>query len=271
MAKISKIAWTHGSFNPWAGCAPVSPACDHCYAETWAKSTGFVGWGPHAQRRRTSAKYWNDPIKWNAEAVAAGARYRVFTASLADIFDNAAPDAWREDLWALVRATPNLDWIVCTKRIGNAPAMLPTDWGHGYPNVWLLITVTDQHEAERDIPKLLAIPAVVHGLSMEPLLGPVRFARTNLPPANDGLSRHIIPAGWLGPDAINWVIVGAESTPRARPLDLAWVRSIHDQCKEAGTAFFLKQLCERGKPIAFEACPDDLRLREFPVPRRPKP
>lgn len=271
MGRASKIAWTVATWSGWAGCQATSPACDRCYAEQWAKRTNFVEWGPGKPRRRTSKKYWREPLKWNAKAAAAGERLRVFCASLSDVFDNAVPAAWRDDLWALVRATPHLDWLMCTKRVGNIPAMLPADWGTGYPNVWLLATVTDQAEADRDIPKLLQIPAVVRGLSMEPLLGPVRFASTALPPANDGLARIVVPSRWLGPSEISWVIVGEESTAGARPADLAWIRAIRAQCAQAGAAFFLKQLCDKGRPLDFEACPDDLRVREYPVPRAAKP
>ena len=112
MGEHSKIEWTTHTFNPWVGCTKVSLACDHCYAETWAKRSGLVTWGPSRPRRRTSETYWSTPLKWNREAVATGTRPRVFCASLADVFDNEVPDDWRADLWALIRSTPELDWIL---------------------------------------------------------------------------------------------------------------------------------------------------------------
>jgi protein gp37 len=126
MSENSKIEWTDHTFNPWEGCQKVSPGCDHCYAET--RNARFAGgtainWGPGAPRRRTSPANWRKPPQWNkthAEFFAAhGRRQRVFCASLADVFDNAVDEQWRADLFALIRATPNLDWLLLTKRIGK--------------------------------------------------------------------------------------------------------------------------------------------------------
>lgn len=169
MAETTNIAWTDSTFNPWMGCSKVSPGCDHCYAEVSTPSrTMHVMWGPHEARRRTSAANWNLPRRWNAaheEFFAAnGRRRRVFCASLADVFDNQVELAWREDLWKLVRETPNIDWLILTKRIGNVAKMMPADWGSGYRNVWLGITAVNQVEADRDIPKLLNVPAAVRWL-----------------------------------------------------------------------------------------------------------
>lgn len=177
MAENSKIEWTHHTFNPWIGCQKVGPGCDHCYAETW-DARGLqqreTRWGPHAARTRTSAANWRKPLKWDREAATAGERRRVFCASLADVFDNhpSVLPEWRGDLWELIARTPNLDWMLLTKRPGNIANMLPVPF-RLYPNVWLGCTVVNQAEADRDIPKLLAVPAAVRFLSMEPLLGPV--------------------------------------------------------------------------------------------------
>lgn len=245
MGENTKIEWAHHSFNPWYGCQKVSPACDHCYAEGWAKRSGLVQWGAGAERRRSSPSNWKDPIKWNAEAQRMGIRYRVFCASLADVFDNAVPGEWRTDLWALIRATPHLDWLLLTKRISNALEMLPPDWGDGYPNVWLMATVTNQTEADRDIPKLLSVPAVVRGLSMEPLLGPVRLDKPNPVPSRyddhgNGVE-WIEEATWLWRGGIDWVVVGGETGVKGRPLHPIWVRNLHDQCKAGGVPFLFKQ------------------------------
>ena len=112
MAENSKIEWTHHTFNPWEGCQKVGPGCDHCYAEARdQRFTGGAHWGPGAPRRRTSPANWRKPLAWDRAAAAAGERHRVFCASLADVFDNAVDPAWRDDLWRLIEATPNLDWI----------------------------------------------------------------------------------------------------------------------------------------------------------------
>lgn len=240
MSENSKIEWTDHTFNPWEGCQKVGPGCDHCYAETRNARFGggvAVNWGPGAPRRRTSAANWNLPRKWNAQADAFmaqhGRRQRVFCSSLADVFDNAVDPAWRADLFALILATPALDWLLLTKRIGNVRSMLPAHviGGELPSNVWLGATIVNQEEADRDIPKLLAVNARVRFLSMEPLLGPVTVFSIDGPVD--------VPDGM--PSPLHWVIVGGESGPGARPMHPDWARSLRDQCQAAGVPFLFKQ------------------------------
>jgi len=264
MSENSKIEWTDHTFNPWEGCQKVGPGCDHCYAETRNARFGggtAVNWGPSAPRRRTSAANWRKPLAWDAahaEFFAVhGRRQRVFCASLADVFDNAVDPAWRQDLADLIMKTPNLDWLLLTKRIGNAGAMIGEMFLDGAPdNVLLGATVVNQAEADRDIPKLLRVAVARRFLSMEPLLGPADLTRIDI----DG-HREIYPLtgstdcedadGKPTPDLprIVWVIVGGESGPGARPMHPAWVRDIRDQCEAAGVPFLFKQWgewCPRG-------------------------
>lgn len=243
MAERSKIEWTDATFNPWIGCQNVGPGCDHCYAEDMmANRYRRVEWGPHGSRSRTSASYWRQPLTWDREAAAEGKRRRVFCASLADVFDNhgSITSGWRGDLWHLIARTPNLDWLLLTKRPGNIRHMLPDGygapaWGDGWSNVWLGCTVVNQAEADRDIPKLLAVPAVVHFLSMEPLLGPVDL--------HSALCRETgsCPKCPACLSTLDWVIVGGESGPHARPMNPQWARDLRDQCIAAGVAFHFKQ------------------------------
>lgn len=238
MGANTKIKWVRNSdgspghtFNPWIGCTRVSPGCDNCYAAAMSHRFGNDNlW--NGDRRRTQT--WGDPRRWNREAGEKGIRVRVFCASMADVFDNEVPPEWRDDLFALIRATPHLDWIFVTKRIGNAAKMLPADWGEGYPNVWLLITVVNEAEAARDCPKLRKIPAVVRGVSIEPMLGPVDFAE---------FPRRDLPADhWFTEiEYLDWVICGGESGPGARPMQADWARLLRDQCEGWGVAFFFKQ------------------------------
>jgi protein gp37 len=187
-----------------------------------------IAWGPGEQRRLTSSHNWQQPRRWNAAHAAfharRGRRQRVFCASLADVFDNRADPAWRAELWALVRETPHLDWLILTKRIGNVQGMLPQDWRTGYANVWLGITVVNQDEVVRDVPKLMCTPAALRWLSMEPLLGPV--------------SLHATPSSV---ERLNWVVVGGESGHSARPMSAHWVDDLRHQCAARGVAFFFKQ------------------------------
>ena len=224
MTEQTKIEWADSTFNPWTGCTQISPACDHCYAKAWSNRAGSnVGkWGPGAPRVRTSAAYWKQPAKWNRETweectdcgwrgpkhathnfcpACDGedmkpTRRRVFCASLADWLDNEVPIEWLVDLLDLIRLTPNLDWLLLTKRIGNWRSRILSaisayagisqelatwlgEWLDGNPpaNVWIGATFCNQAEADRDIPKLLAVPARVRFLSIEPMLGPIDMAR----------------------------------------------------------------------------------------------
>jgi protein gp37 len=290
MAETSGIEWTDSTFNPWMGCTKVSPGCDNCYAavSTPARTLG-IGWGPGKPRWRSSASTWRLPLRWNAKpfyqchacgwrtdtpAVAGTsltdglpscpscdsldvrpARRRVFCASLADVFDNEVPTEWRIDLLGLIRATPNLDWLLLTKRIGNVRAMVTRNWLggdglhlHGWPsNCWLGATICNQEEADRDIPKLLATPAAVRFLSMEPLLGPVQFRWQPYAHQADGigcreyLERQGSVNEYEALRKIDWVIAGGESGPSARPMHPDWVRSLRDQCAAAGVPFLFKQ------------------------------
>jgi protein gp37 len=229
MARLTGIAWTNATFNPWKGCTQVSPACNNCYArtmlETNRKSTQVV-WGKNGTRVRT--KTWNDPIKWNREAKDSNKRLRVFCSSIADVFDDHASiqQEWRDDLWRLISNTPNLDWQLLTKRPELIQRFLPSGWNDGWSNVWLGTTVEDQHWADKRIPELLKVPAVVRFLSCEPLLGPIDLSK------------------YLAPDKISWVIAGGEKTTIrsvARPMKLEWACGIRDECAKTGTAFFFKQ------------------------------
>jgi len=241
MAENSKIEWCDHTFNPWVGCTKISPACDHCYAENWAKRTGQAAlW--MGDRRRTSFDNWHKPLLWNHRAKVAGTRHRVFCASLADVFDNQVPEGWRADLWALIADTPSLDWLLLTKRPQNIYKMLPPTWcADGWPNVWLGTTVENQQEADRRIPYLRAIQATVRFLSCEPLLDPI----------------------WPDLTGIHWVIAGGESGGGARVMAPDWARSLREQCAMADVPFFMKQMGGTVK-AKMTPIPGNLMAREFP-------
>lgn len=252
MSENTKIEWADHTQNFWEGCQPTGPGCDNCYAEARNKRFGggvAVNWGPGAPRRRTSEANWRKPFAWNANHDAFfaehGRRQRVLCSSLSDWADNAVDPQWRVDMFRVIRATPNLDWLLLTKRIGNAHDMMidviehELDMGPDnafdqmpWPNVWIGATVVDQTEADRDIPKLLAVPAVKHFLSMEPLLGPVDLSKSR--------ALGLYGFGTFEP-GVDWVIVGGESGPNARPMHPDWARGLRDQCAAAGVPFLFKQ------------------------------
>ncbi|MDP1555779.1 MAG: phage Gp37/Gp68 family protein, partial [Hyphomonas sp.] len=264
MGEGTKIEWADFTFNPFIGCTKVSPACDNCYAEAQAnrywKDEGL--WA--GNRKRTSENNWRNPLKWNRQAAAFRAQHgrppMVFCASLADVFDNQVPDEWRRDLWELIAATPDLIWLLLTKRPQNIAKMLPHPglhfprggpaWGGGWPNVWLGTTVENQAEADRRIPALLSVPAAKRFLSCEPLLGPVdlgripvsaqiadgdefRDAEVNCLSGGMIVTRPAIDALVASPAKIDWVIAGGESGREARPSHPDWFRSLRDQCAAA--------------------------------------
>lgn len=249
MGQNSGIEWTDHTFNPWIGCTKVSPGCEHCYAETYAKRYGKDVWRTGKPRQLTSDHNWNEQLRWNASARKAGTRSRVFCASLADMFDNEIAPKWRARLWSLIGATPHLDWLLLTKRVGNIAKMLPQDWGQGYANVWLGISVVNQEEADRDIPKLLDISARVRFLSVEPMIGPIDLVPLRVRHEGQHASIYPLTGVFQIPSShynvmhprIHWVIVGGESGPGARPINPHWVRMLQNQCATERVPFFFKQ------------------------------
>jgi protein gp37 len=236
MGENSKIEWTTHTFNPWWGCARVSPACENCYAETFATvRQKMTLWGTKAPRRFFGDKHWNEPLKWDRVAKAEGVRARVFCASMADVCED------REDLVvhkrrlaSLVDATPNLDWLFLTKRPENFGSTLALMWPARttWPfNVWLGTTVENQKYADLRIPSIAryGASAVVRFLSMEPLLGPVDLS------------------SYLG--VVDWVILGGESGSEARGTTPDWFRKLRDQADAAGIPVNFKQWGEYG-PVA---------------------
>jgi protein gp37 len=264
MAENSAIEWTDHTFNPWIGCTRVGPGCDHCYAADLSEARLGVRWGLGQPRRHTAASTWNQPRTWDRRAAKLRIRYRVFCASLADVFDNEVPAEWRAELFTLIRETPNLDWLLVTKRIGNADKMAQA--AGGWPqNVWLGATIVNQAEAGRDIPKLLAVEGPrFRFLSMEPLLGPVDLEQawhgesalssecwgdcawcekgyTPLWNCQRDWSGARYEAGAKQRSGLDWIIVGGESGPNARPMHPDWARSLRDQCADADVPFLFKR------------------------------
>lgn len=235
MGEVTGIEWCDKTWSPWFGCTKVSAACDHCYAEAWAKRTGIVKWG-NEPRRLASPGYWKRPVKWNRDAEKSGDRPRIFP-SLCDPFDNQVDPQWRSELFQLIEDTPHLIWTLLTKRPQNVTKMIWPKWDAGLPrNIWLGATVESRSELKR-VFHLREVPAAVRFLSCEPLLealGPL----------------------YLG--GIHWVITGGESGPKRRPMDLAWMRDIRDQCAGAGVAFFGKQ------DDKVRELPADLLVRQLP-------
>ncbi|MBP8293932.1 MAG: phage Gp37/Gp68 family protein [Caldilineaceae bacterium] len=249
MGENSKIEWCDHTFNPWIGCVKVSPGCQHCYAEAFARRYNKAEWGPTAPRVRTSDANWHKPVAWNRKAKREGRRYRVFCASLADVFeDHAQVNRWRISLLELIEATDGLDWLLLTKRPENVKPLIEQTAGRSAenffernPHVWIGASMEDEQQADKRARALLEIPARVRFASLEPLLGPVNLLPYVIPRFNQDSPLY---EPWR--NGIEWVIVGGESGPHARPMRPEWVRDLRDQCVRFGVAFLFKQWGEWG-------------------------
>jgi protein gp37 len=274
MSAQTKIEWCDATFNPWIGCTKVSPGCTNCYAEGESKRRGWAQWGKGKERHRTSANYWKQPLAWDKRAEArdqrSAARPRIFCGSLCDWLDDEVPIEWLADLLALIHATPNLDWLLLTKRPENWNARIHDAfrddrtggdldylslWLDGDPvqNVWFGVSVEDQTRADERIPLLLQIPAKIRFLSCEPLLGRVNYLQSCFDAGN-----HLHPYGKSG---IDWLICGGESGHGARPMHPDWTRLLRDECRADHIPFFFKQRGEWGifKPFAGGDLGGDMR------------
>ncbi len=244
MGQETLIAWTTHTFNMVWGCVKVSPGCAHCYAETLSKRYGHDVWGKDKTRRVFGEKHWREPLRWHEEARAAGERRRAFCGSMCDwCEDHPTVEQERRKLWSLIRDTPQLDWLLLTKRPERIRECLPADWGGGYLNVWLGTSVENNDYAWR-ADHLRQVPATVRFISYEPALGP--------------LDR-------LDLTGIDWVIYGGESGAGFRQHDLSWPREMRRRCEEANVAFFYKQSAairtEMGTTL------DGQTVRQYPIPR----
>jgi protein gp37 len=308
MSERTKIQWSDSTWNPWQGCTKRSSGCDNCYAERWGRRFG-VEWGHGKTRRKASETTWRQPFGWNKQIGVCDIhhnyedvicpicnipthRRRVFSLSLGDWLDSEVPVEWLARMLDTIRRCDQLTWILCTKRPENfytrmndvtdlwsaahgnkkfgvwdsAGAALNWlgEWlaGNPPPNVWILASAEDQEMTDKRAQELLGIPAAVHGLSLEPLLGPVKI-----------------------PPGLDWIVLGGETGPNARPCNIGWVRSPVRQGKEAGIPVFVKQLGSRPCVMAPDATgtkyavpwhlkhpkgadpsewSEDLRVREWP-------
>lgn len=317
MSENTKIEWADHTWSPWRGCTKVSPGCANCYAETLARRNPYVlgGWGKGAPR--AYSKSWNAPLRWDrhqadrscgrceydeaeggllAQCEACRVRPRVFP-SLCDWLDDEIPVEWLGRFLHLIEMTPHIDWLLLTKRpqlFRTAMAKLDAadlPWGivarrwlRGEPpaNVWFGVSVEDQTRANERIPLLLEIPARLRWLSVEPLLGPVDLSEWT----SISIQHHPDGSETPIPKPIDWVVVGGESGPCARPCNVEWIRSVIYDCKTTGIPCFVKQLGSRpeveapsggwvqpvpvrhrkgGDPAEW---PDNLRVRKFPEANR---
>ena len=317
MGEHTKIEWCDHTFNPWRGCSKVAAGCANCYAERQAKRNpkAMGTWGPEGTRVNASETAWKQPVRWNRKAsrllsawakgvelhggdeaacVAAGyiqpQRPRVFCGSMCDVFEDR-PDleAPRRRLFDMIYRLTALDWLILTKRpdvayewIGGSSGAGLAEWPVHFPShVWLGFSASTQADLDRGIPQLFECPAAVRFLSLEPLLEPIDLQAVYGALPEGAIDCNYGESHRLGQcncqRGVDWVIVGGESGPRARPCNVAWVRSIVQQCRATGVPCFSKQLGRRvvgedwvysvedSKGANPEEWPEDLRVRDFPT------
>lgn len=278
MSDATGIRWTEHTWNPTRGCAVVSPGCSNCYAMRVAYR--FSGAGRPYEglaEKRNGHPVWTgrirlvpeklaEPARWQRQAERTGRPVRVFVDSMSDAFHPDIPDEYLDRMFDVMEACPLVTFQILTKRpermrdymrrralrdlfahcgpVSLGAAAIGRRYATDHPNLWLGVSVEDGRRAAERIPLLLDTPAAVRFLSLEPLLGPI----------------DLEPAGGL---RVDWVIVGGESGPDYRPMELDWARSLRDQCRRAGIPFFFKQqsglYTERGQEL------DGVRWEEFPA------
>ncbi len=276
----TSIQWTDKTWNPTRGCSRVSPGCTSCYAERIAyrfsgPSDQFAGFAKkvngHASwtgKVELIESMLDAPLHWRRPC-------RIFVNSMSDLFHEALPGSDIFKVFVIMAASPQHTFQILTKRAARMREWINNVKPEGFPgwplpNVWLGISAEDQQRADERVPLLLQTPAAVRFVSYEPALGPVDFDKWF----------------WGGHGNPNWIIVGGESGPGARPFNIVWARNTIEQCKAAGVACFVKQLgakpfigpkkisngvISRGpltlkdrKGGEISEWPEDLRVREFP-------
>jgi protein gp37 len=327
MAETTKIQWTSSTWNPWRGCTKVHAGCDHCYAEAWShRNPAQLGvWGDEGTRVSGADSMWNAPLRWQRQAEKTGKRHSCFPSLMDPFEDRADLVPLRERMFSVIDKCPLVDFLLLTKRPENVRRMwayLDGDTTGRIPhwmdereskdvstlfrrNVWIGTSVSDQATADKYVPELLKLRNLtpVLFLSAEPLVGPVDLRSINASRdiecnSLSGEYRQFCEGGVDHPGAeqlfdggphLDWVIVGGESGPKARPCDVAWVRSIVEQCRAAAVPCFVKQLGAitvdssmsepDGTPGIWlgirdpkggdpDEWPEDLRVREFPEVER---
>ena len=238
----SKIGWTHHTWNPWWGCNKVSEACRHCYISQIMRRSGNE---PFKGPKRTGVATWKKAATWNRKAGKNGQRFRIFTCSMSDFFHPGA-DTWRNEAWEVIRQCKNLDWLILTKRPELIADRLPSDWGEGYFNVWLGVTVENQESISR-IDQLIQVPAAIRFVSAEPLLERIKFENRRL-------------------RMLDWIITGCERAGKTerREMNPGWVRDIRDQCDDSGTALFHKQYYQ-GNQLIYDGKIDGVVRQDWPA------
>jgi protein gp37 len=241
MAETS-IEWTEATWNPVVGCTIATPGCTNCYAMRMAGRIEAMGTAPHyagTTRRAHGKTVWTGKLSLAPDTIVTAPLRRrrpttYFVNSMGDLFHEDCPDEWIHRVFAVMAEAHQHTFQVLTKRAGRMHEYLSTHQKEPLRNVWIGVSAERQKEADERIPLLLDAPAAVRFISAEPLLGPLN------------IRQYVLPTATLR-SPLDWVIVGGESGPRARPMDPTWVEKIRTQCDHTDAAFFFKQWGGRNK------------------------
>lgn len=262
----TKIGWTESTWNPVTGCTKVSAGCAHCYAERVAKRLQAMGQSNYANgfEMRMHIDALEIPLHWKKPR-------RIFVNSMSDLFHEGIPLVFIREVFSIMAQASWHQFQILTKRAKRLTELASTLYWP--PNVWMGVSVENQECADKRIPALLQVPAAVRFVSCEPLLGNIVLTQIGIPDDNfnnenyhyfnvlKSYRRYCDPFQY----SVDWVIVGGESGPKARPMELEWARDIRDQCKFYGVPLFMKQLGgypnKQSSPIDW---PEDLRVQEYP-------
>lgn len=262
----TKIGWTESTWNPVTGCTKVSAGCAHCYAERVAKRLQTMGQPNYANgfELRMHPDALSIPLHWKKPR-------KIFVCSMSDLFHEEIPTIFIQAVFRYMAKASWHQFQVLTKRAKRLSEIAPKlAWP---PNVWMGVSVENQECADERIPVLLQVPASVRFVSCEPLLENISLTSIGISEDNckekvyyfnvlKNYRRYGDPLQY----SLDWVIVGGESGPKARPMELEWARDIRDQCKCHGVPFFMKQIGgypnKHSSPIDW---PEDLRVQEYPI------
>ena len=247
MADKSAIEWTDATWNVVTGCSRVSAGCENCWAER--EAAGRLKHHSSRQGLTDRNGRWTGTARFNWEWLDKPLRWRkprrVFVAAHGDLFHENVPDAWLDSVFAIIDLCPQHVFQILTKRVERMRAYLSAS--PPPPNVWAGASVEDQPTADLRVDRLLHVPAAIRWISAEPLLGRIDLLRLKPPNCRpttvDALRgmRHYAGSAMPAPAALDWVVAGGESGPRARPMRPEWARDLQRQCFLAGVPFFFKQ------------------------------
>ena len=259
--RTTKIQWTEHTWNPFHGCKKVSDGCKYCYMY---RDKERYGQEP-TKVIRSSKSVFNKPLHIKEPSL-------IFTCSWSDFFIEEA-DGWRSECWQIIKNTPHHTYQILTKRPENILSRLPKDWGSGYKNVWLGVSIENEEHCHRMI-TLQHIAAKVRFISYEPLLNETPFSKYIFGDVKEWLGDEIYKS------RIHWIIIGGESGNengkyKYRPCKIEWIEQIINEAKELRTPVFVKQL---GTYLAkqlnlkdkfggdISEFPEHLKIREMPHP-----